>query len=72
MNIVIKTIEKIINKLSKLENNCLFFEVHLFVVNPESFFQLLLHLLLVVLNHELGRHLEIQDINSDPCILIQF
>ena len=31
---------------------------HLFVVDPERFFQLLLHLLLVVLDHELGRHLK--------------
>ena len=35
-----------------------FWSVHLFVVDPESFFQLLLHLLLVVLDHEFGGHLK--------------
>ena len=39
-----------------------FLTLHLFVVNPESLLEFLLHLLLIVLNHEFGRNLKIQKI----------
>ena len=40
----------------------LFLTFHLFVVNPESLLEFLLHLLLIVLNHEFGGDLKTQDI----------